>query len=218
MADPKADVPDGPDASDGPQVPVGAVGPSGAGGSKAVDGPGGSDDPAGAGGSDGPDGPRGGPEASARGGQPDQGGQSDPDGPEVDLFRPRTPVDDRWFDDEAGPVVRLYSMTRGRTRPVEEGLFDLISLVTAVDPGSVAGAVPAHVLDPEHQTLLTLCRREPLSVAELGSYTDLPVSVVRVLLGDLHDADLISVTRPVPLAELPDERLLRDVINGLRAL
>ncbi|MEV7771187.1 DUF742 domain-containing protein [Kitasatospora sp. NPDC086791] len=142
----------------------------------------------------------------------------EPDEPEIDLFRPRTPVDDRWFDDEAGPVVRLYSMTRGRTRPVEEGLFDLISLVIAVEPGPDAGAVPAHVLDPEHQTLLALCRSEPLSVAELGSFTDLPVSVVRVLLGDLYDADLISVTRPVPLAELPDERLLRDVINGLRAL
>ncbi|MEU8510174.1 DUF742 domain-containing protein [Kitasatospora sp. NPDC048722] len=140
------------------------------------------------------------------------------DDPEVDLFRPRTPVDDRWFDDDAGPVVRLYSMTRGRTRPVEDGLFDLISLITAAEPGPDAGAVPAHVLDPEHQTILAWCRREPLSVAELGSYTDLPVSVVRVLLGDLYDAELISVTRPVPLAELPDERLLRDVINGLRAL
>ncbi len=190
MADPKADVPDGPETPDGPQVPVGTAGPSG------LDGSDGSDRP----------------EASV------EDERADPDGPEVDLFRPRTPVDDRWFDDEAGPVVRLYSMTRGRTRPVEEGLFDLISLITAVDPGPVAGAVPAHVLDPEHQTLLTLCRREPLSVAELGSFTDLPVSVVRVLLGDLYDADLISVTRPVPLAELPDERLLRDVINGLRAL
>ncbi|MFB7379066.1 DUF742 domain-containing protein [Kitasatospora purpeofusca] len=150
-------------------------------------------------------------------------GPDDPDGPGedgsgLDLFRPRTPVDDRWFDDEAGPVVRLYSMTRGRARPVEDGLFDLISLIVAKDPAPVAAAVPAHVLDPEHQTILAWCRREPISVAELGSYTDLPVSVVRVLLGDLYDAELISVTRPVPLAELPDERLLRDVINGLRAL
>lgn len=187
MADPKADVPDGPD------VPVGADGPSGADASPGAEVPPGADAPA-------------------------DVEQVDPDGPEVDLFRPRTPVDDRWFDDEAGPVVRLYSMTRGRTRPVEEGLFDLISLITAAEPGPDAGAVPAHVLDPEHQTLLALCRSEPLSVAELGSFTDLPVSVVRVLLGDLYDADLISVTRPVPLAELPDERLLRDVINGLRAL
>ncbi|MGW6919582.1 DUF742 domain-containing protein [Kitasatospora sp. NPDC054939] len=134
------------------------------------------------------------------------------------MFQPRAAVDHHWFDDDAGPVVRLYSMTRGRARPVDDGLFDLISLITAAEPAPDAGAVPAHLLSPEHQAILTWCRREPLSVAELGSYTDLPVSVVRVLLGDLHDAELIVVTRPVPLAELPDERLLRDVINGLRAL
>ncbi len=158
--------------------------------------------------------------AGTTGGEPADRGPDGPDGDGsvLDLFRPRTPVDDRWFDDEAGPVVRLYSMTRGRARPVEDGLFDLISLIVAKDPAPVAAAVPAHVLDPEHQTILAWCRREPISVAELGSYTDLPVSVVRVLLGDLYDAELISVTRPVPLAELPDERLLRDVINGLRAL
>ncbi len=161
-----------------------------------------------------------GPERRGPDGPAAEGGRDGEDGedPELDLFRPRTPVDDRWFDDDAGPVVRLYSMTRGRARPVEDGLFDLISLITAKAPGPVAATVPAHVLDPEHQTILAWCRREPISVAELGSYTDLPVSVVRVLLGDLYDAELISVTRPVPLAELPDERLLRDVINGLRAL
>ncbi|MFC8721151.1 DUF742 domain-containing protein [Kitasatospora sp. NPDC057198] len=138
----------------------------------------------------------------------------------VDLFAPRTPVDDRWFDDEAGPVVRLFSMTGGRARPVDDGLFDLISLVTAAGagPAGPGGARPDLALGPEHHAILELCRDEPLSVAELGSYTDLPVSVVRVLLGDLHDADLISVTRPFQLAQQPDERLLRDVINGLRAL
>ncbi|MGW4805540.1 DUF742 domain-containing protein [Kitasatospora sp. NPDC004272] len=145
----------------------------------------------------------------------DEGAGAEP----VDLFAPRTPVDDRWFDDEAGPVVRLFSMTRGRARPVDDGLFDLISLVTAAGPApGPGGARPDLVLDPEHHAILGLCRDEPLSVAELGSYTDLPVSVVRVLLGDLHDADLISVTRPFQLAQQPDERLLRDVINGLRAL
>ncbi|MFJ5229692.1 DUF742 domain-containing protein [Kitasatospora sp. NPDC088391] len=141
------------------------------------------------------------------------------DAPSVDLFVPRTPVDDRWFDDEAGPMVRLFSMTRGRARPVDDGLFDLISLVTAAGPAAGPGGAPADLaLDPEHHAILDLCRDEPLSVAELGSYTDLPVSVVRVLLGDLHDAELVSVTRPFQLARQPDERLLRDVINGLRAL
>ncbi|MEV4558669.1 DUF742 domain-containing protein [Kitasatospora sp. NPDC049285] len=149
------------------------------------------------------------------------GGQESADEPSIDLFTPRTPVDDRWFDDDAGPVVRLFAMTRGRAaRPVDDGLFDLISLVTAAGPAVVGpGGVPGNLaLDPEHHAILALCREEPLSVAELGSYTDLPVSVVRVLLGDLHDAELISVTRPVQLAHQPDERLLRDVINGLRAL
>ncbi|MGW4381201.1 DUF742 domain-containing protein [Kitasatospora sp. NPDC004531] len=141
------------------------------------------------------------------------------DDPSVDLFAPRTPVDDRWFDDEAGPMVRLFAMTRGRARPVDDGLFDLISLVTAAGPALGPGGVPADLpFGPEHHAILQLCCEEPLSVAELGSYTDLPVSVVRVLLGDLHDADLIAVTRPFQLAQQPDERLLRDVINGLRAL
>ncbi|MFF0387597.1 DUF742 domain-containing protein [Kitasatospora sp. NPDC004615] len=137
----------------------------------------------------------------------------------IDLFVPRTPVDNRWFDDDAGPMVRLFSMTRGRARPVDDGLFDLISLVTAAGEYLAPGGVPADLpIGPEHHAILQLCCDEPLSVAELGSYTDLPVSVVRVLLGDLHDADLISVTRPFQLAQQPDERLLRDVINGLRAL
>nr|WP_232733826.1 DUF742 domain-containing protein [Kitasatospora sp. CB02891] len=116
-------------------------------------------------------------------------------------------------------MVRLFSMTGGRARPVDDGLFDLISLVTAAGQALAPGGAPTDLpLGPEHHAIIQLCREEPLSVAELGSYTDLPVSVVRVLLGDLHDADLISVTRPFQLAQQPDERLLRDVINGLRAL
>nr|WP_280669463.1 DUF742 domain-containing protein [Kitasatospora sp. MAP12-44] len=127
-------------------------------------------------------------------------------------------ADEQWFDDEAGPMVRLFSMTRGRTRPVGDGFFDLISMIALRDSADRNDQLPTPVLDPEHHAILDLCRRGALTVAELGSYTDLPVSVVRVLLGDLHDAELIDVTRPVPLAELPDERLLREVINGLRAL
>jgi hypothetical protein len=42
--------------------------------------------------------------------------------------------------------------------------------------------------------------------------------VVRILLGDLLDAELIRVSRPVPTALLPDVSVLREVIQGLRAL
>ncbi|GAA4935476.1 hypothetical protein GCM10023237_67290 [Streptomyces coeruleoprunus] len=94
--------------------------------------------------------------------------------------------------------------------------FDLIALVTAHrDP---SGEAEESLLGPEHRTLLTLCRTETQSVAELAADADLPVGVVRVLLGDLLEAGHIHVTRPVPLAQLPDEQILREVINGLRAL
>ncbi|MCZ9337468.1 DUF742 domain-containing protein, partial [Streptomyces sp. TRM76130] len=58
----------------------------------------------------------------------------------------------------------------------------------------------------------------PRSVAELAAGLDLPVGVVRVLVGDLVDAGFVHVNRPVPPAELPDESILRDMIDGLRAL
>ncbi|MGZ3097777.1 DUF742 domain-containing protein [Streptomyces sp. H72] len=122
----------------------------------------------------------------------------------------------RWYDDEAGPLVRPYAMTGGRTRPGPAGTaFDLIALVTRV-PGAPGADNPA--LGPEHRTLSGLCRTEAQSVAELAADADLPVGVVRVLLGDLVELGSVTVSRPVPPAQLPDERILREVIDGLRAL
>nr|WP_241563709.1 DUF742 domain-containing protein [Streptomyces sp. E1N211] len=73
-------------------------------------------------------------------------------------------------------------------------------------------------LGPEHRALVDLCRPETQSVAELAAGADLPVGVVRVLLGDLLERGRVTVSRPVPPAQLPDERVLREVIAGLRAL
>jgi len=52
----------------------------------------------------------------------------------------------------------------------------------------------------------------------LAADLDLPVGVVRVLVGDLLEAAHVHIHQPVPPAELPDESILREVINGLRAL
>ncbi|MCC3650181.1 MULTISPECIES: DUF742 domain-containing protein [Streptomyces] len=127
-----------------------------------------------------------------------------------------------WFDDEAGPVVRPYAMTRGRTRSAAEDKLDLIAVVVAQDRGMTdlyAGhSAVDHTLSPEHIDIVERCRDVPQSVAELSADLDLPVGVVRVLIGDLIDGDLVRVSRPVPPAELPDESILRDVIAGLRAL
>jgi hypothetical protein len=123
----------------------------------------------------------------------------------------------QWYDNEAGPLVRPYAMTGGRTKPGPTGVrFDLIALVT-LDPG----ALPADgdtALGPEHRALVGLCRTETQSVAELAAGADLPVGVVRVLLGDLLELGCVTISRPVPPAQLPDERILREVIEGLRAL
>lgn len=133
-----------------------------------------------------------------------------------DTGAPHEPPGGRWYDSEAGPLVRPYAMTGGRTRPGPGGAhFDLIALIS-LDTG--APAVDDTLLGPEHRALLELCRTETQSVAELAAGADLPVGVVRVLLGDLLAAGGITVSRPVPPARLPDERILREVIEGLRAL
>ncbi|MET7363699.1 DUF742 domain-containing protein [Streptomyces sp. NPDC005562] len=123
----------------------------------------------------------------------------------------------RWFDDDAGPVVRPYAMTRGRTTSTGQHRLDLIAVVVTE---TWASGVPEadKTLSPEHVDIVELCRDTPQSVAELAAELDLPIGVVRVLIGDLVEDELVHVTRPVPPAELPDESILRDVIDGLRAL
>ncbi|MEU0672713.1 DUF742 domain-containing protein [Streptomyces sp. NPDC006172] len=122
----------------------------------------------------------------------------------------------RWFDDEAGPVVRPYAMTRGRTTSAVQHRLDLIAVVVAEAHTDEAEDDPS--LSPEHVHIVDLCQEAPQSVAELSAGLDLPIGVVRVLVGDLVHAEFVHVNRPVPPAELPDEGILRDVINGLRAL
>lgn len=140
-------------------------------------------------------------------GHPDHPGHFDQQGPAVS---------DQWFDDEAGPVVRPYAMTRGRTSHAGQHRLDLIALVVA--EAAADDPVWDTTLSPEHADILGLCLLRPQSVAELAAELDLAVGVVRVLIGDLVDDELVHVTRPVPPAELPDESILREVIDGLRAL
>ncbi|MBL1082850.1 DUF742 domain-containing protein [Streptomyces actinomycinicus] len=128
---------------------------------------------------------------------------------------PREPGS-QWYDGEAGPLVRPYALTGGRTQPGPAGVrFDLIALVS-LEPA--APDLDGIALGPEHRTLIGLCRTETQSVAELAADADLPVGVIRVLLGDLLEIGCVTVSRPVPPAHLPDERILREVIEGLRAL
>jgi hypothetical protein len=120
--------------------------------------------------------------------------------------------DDHWLDEEAGPIVRPYALTRGRTRPSGETL-DLIAIITAVR----GVQVDTSSLDPEHLAVLRLCRL-PASVADLAADLDLPLGVVRILLGDLQERSLVAIHHPIPPARLPDVQILKEVVDGLRRL
>lgn len=117
-----------------------------------------------------------------------------------------------WFDDEAGPLVRLYAITGGRARPASRAL-DLMALIVAQ---SLPHDDPS--LGPEQVAVLELCRRGPRSVAEIAAECDLPLGVARVLLGDLLETGHIRVHRPVPREHVFDLSILQEVIDGLRAL
>jgi Protein of unknown function (DUF742) len=119
---------------------------------------------------------------------------------------------DRWFDREAGPVVRPYAVTSGRTLPSGGASFGLIDVVIATSERQ-----PQHLrLGPEHRRILSLCRR-PTPIVDLTSEIDLPLGVVRVLLGDLTSEGMVRVlsTQKQPVT---DQRLLRMVLDGLESL
>jgi len=114
--------------------------------------------------------------------------------------------DNEWVDES---VVRPFALTGGRTRA--GGEFDLMAVVKALSADAPA------TCGPEHGNILWLCTA-PLSVAEIASDLNLPVGVVRVLLGDLLDHGLIVVHRPTPVSQLPHGGVLKEVIDGLHAL
>jgi Protein of unknown function (DUF742) len=121
--------------------------------------------------------------------------------------------DDRWLDSAAGPVVRPYALTQGRTRHSGEA-FDLVATVTAT---SARVAVPGG-LGPEHIAVLQLAQT-PSTVVDIASDVDLPLGVVRILLGDLRELGLVTIQAPVPMkARQVDRNTLREVLHGLRGL
>ncbi len=121
-------------------------------------------------------------------------------------------ADHSWLDQEAGPVVRPYTLTGGRARPITGGLGLLTYVETLFAPE--ADLVN---LQPEHRAILSLTRTA-LSVAEIAARMDLPVGVVRVLVGDLLQASLVSTFESDATTHPPDEGILQAVIDGLRAL
>jgi hypothetical protein len=120
---------------------------------------------------------------------------------------------ERWLDRDAGPVVRPYAVTKGRTVPAAGTLVGLIDVVLAVgDPTAPADTR----LGREHRRLLVRCR-QPITVVDLASDVDLPVGVVRVLVSDLSQCGMLRVVAASGDGSANNERLLRDVLDALQA-
>lgn len=91
--------------------------------------------------------------------------------------------------------------------------LDLIAMITTT------WRVPSDLwtLDPEHFALLRLCVT-PTSLVDLASDLDLPLGVVRILVADLREHELVTVRQPMTSPRQDDLPILREVINGLRRL
>ncbi|MBW1603635.1 DUF742 domain-containing protein [Streptomyces sp. JJ66] len=117
----------------------------------------------------------------------------------------RRPVD-------LGDPDRLYTVTGGRHR-TDGDSFDLVTLI-------VAECEPTPGMQSEHVRILKLCRR-PTAVVEVSAELKLPVTVTRILLGDLLATGRITARHPRPAPAhhvLPDSALLKQVLDGLHNL
>ncbi|UQA91765.1 DUF742 domain-containing protein [Streptomyces halobius] len=116
-----------------------------------------------------------------------------------------------WYDDQAGRLVRPYTISNGRTRPTAH--FDLMTMVMAT------GRRPASCQGPDYAQVLALCGK-PVSVAEIAAHIRLPAAVTKVLLADLVDWGALTARAPAAVAAGPasrtDRALLEAVLNGLR--
>ncbi|MEU1994071.1 DUF742 domain-containing protein [Nocardia gamkensis] len=121
---------------------------------------------------------------------------------------PREP----WFDDDAGPLVPAYAVTRGRTTSNRHEL-DMITLVITMSTG-----LGLTRLEPEYREILQLCG-VPKSVAEISAEIRRPLAVTKILIGDLIDDGYVAYRSPRPMnADSADINLLRTVLDGIRAL
>jgi hypothetical protein len=113
-------------------------------------------------------------------------------------------------DGEAEPKnpERLYTVAGS-----EDGARADLDLVTLI----VARDAPQMAASPEQAAVLRLCVN-PLSVAELSAYLNLPFSAMTVLLTELITAELVQVRAPVVRRALPDRSLLEAVMHGLQRL
>jgi hypothetical protein len=115
-------------------------------------------------------------------------------------------------DEDPGPLVRPFAMTRGRAGRDLHGL-DILTLVTATRPENGSGG-----LDREYREIMRLCQHQSLSIAEIAAHMDLLLAAVKVLVSDLIDTGYLTYRPPPSAAARPNINLLQAVLDGVRKL
>ncbi|GEM34298.1 hypothetical protein NN3_53050 [Nocardia neocaledoniensis NBRC 108232] len=117
---------------------------------------------------------------------------------------------EHWYEEDAGPIVRLYAVTRGRGRTQRPEL-DLTTLL--VDAGA---GTRLRRTDPEYAAIVELCRT-PMAVAEVSAHLGLPLNLAKVLIGDLLDEGRLVARAPQQhTTGQADVEVLRAVLAGIR--
>jgi hypothetical protein len=122
-------------------------------------------------------------------------------------------------DDADESLVRPYTITGGRTAPERDDLT-LITLVTTVSAAFPESGRGLRRMQPEHRAIFELCER-PLAVAEVAAALNLPVSVTKILIGDLIESGQVRARPPLAFAQaggIPEMAILEAVRDGLREL
>lgn len=111
------------------------------------------------------------------------------------------------LDDDAGRLVRPYTVSNGRTRPTSH--LDLLSMVKST------GRVSHSEVGLDHAQMLGLCDNA-ISVAEVSAHMRLPAAVAKVLLSDLVDCGAITARAPQTAMDPTEVPLLEAVLDGLQ--
>ncbi|KFU81761.1 MULTISPECIES: DUF742 domain-containing protein [Amycolatopsis] len=106
--------------------------------------------------------------------------------------------------------IRPYALTGGRTKSSQLLLVETLISVPRYDPSL------AEALMPESRSLYERAR-DRSSIAELSVGLDLPLGVVRVLIGDLATQGAVFV-HPTAHAYNHDTNVLERILDGLKRL
>jgi len=119
-------------------------------------------------------------------------------------------------------TVRPYAVTGGRVRSATSDL-PLETLVSALPAAAAATGLP-----PEKRAIISHAGSTYVSIAELSALLRLPLGVVRILVSDLSDAQLLAIHTSGPVnvhtghggANSPALSLsvLESVLNGISSL